>query len=166
MCLCRHFVLHGSILLSTYWREACVMHNNKTEAVGTWNDMVFATIIKVQLLCPFCQHSIAASDIFCTYLCRDTKKPDNMTLKAFKACVKVLIKLHVDLKPNYELAMREKEKTLLFFNAFLDEYHNMFVQQQNSTRRRRWMTSLTSFGSFTQLTSPFANNADVRLPRM
>ncbi len=44
--LYKHFVLCESIILSMYWREACVMQNNKKEAEGTWKDRDFAPIMK------------------------------------------------------------------------------------------------------------------------
>ncbi len=39
MCLYKHFVLCGSILLSMYWREACAICDDKKVVDGTlkWN---------------------------------------------------------------------------------------------------------------------------------
>ncbi len=43
--LYEHFVLRGSVLLSEYWREACMEH--KTQKKGnTWSDGSFAIIMK------------------------------------------------------------------------------------------------------------------------
>ncbi len=53
-----------------------------------------------------------------------------MTPKAFKAHFEVLFKLYDDLKADFELTIGEKERYLIFFNAFSAEHQNMFVQQQ------------------------------------
>ncbi len=73
-----------------------------------------------------------------------------MTLKAFKACFEVLFKLYDGLNSDYELTIREKEKTLLFFNTLSAEQCNVFVQQQNSTTRSQWMNLWNSSRSVTQ----------------
>ncbi len=76
------------------------------------------------------KHSVAARDMFCYYLQMVLKKPDNMTLNAFKACFKAFFKLFDDLKAYYELTIGEKEKNLLFFNTFSAEHWNNSVQQK------------------------------------
>ncbi len=78
----------------------------------------------------FCEHAVTAGDVFCSYLQRALKKLDDMTPKAFKACFEVLFKLYDNLKADYELTIGEKERHLIFFNAFSSEHQNMFVQQQ------------------------------------
>ncbi len=81
------------------------------------------------------EHAVPAGDVFCSYLQRALKKPDNMTLKAFKECFQVLFKLYDNLKADYELTMSKKECHLIFFNAFSAEHQNMFVQQQKEYHR-------------------------------
>ncbi len=53
-----------------------------------------------------------------------------MTPKAFKACFMVLFKLYANLKADYELTIGEKERHLIFFDAFSADHQNKFVQQQ------------------------------------
>ncbi len=58
------------------------------------------------------------------------KMQDNMISKAFKAGFEVFFKFYDNCKTNYEFVIGEKEKTHIFFNAFLAEKCNLFVQQQ------------------------------------
>ncbi len=67
-----------------------------------------------------------------------------MTLKAFKACFKVLFKMYQDLKADYELTIGKKEHHLIFFNAFSADHHNQFVQQQNEYHKMT-MDEIVSF---------------------
>ncbi len=53
-----------------------------------------------------------------------------MIPKAFKACFKALFKLYDDFMADYESIIGEKEKTLLFINAFPADHHDAFGQQQ------------------------------------
>ncbi len=71
-----------------------------------------------------------------------------MTPNAFKACFEILFKLYDNLKADYILMIGEKEKNLLFFNAFSADHQNVFVQQQKLNPSR----------SVIQPTSLFANN--------
>ncbi len=80
-----------------------------------------------------CKHAVAMGDVFCSYLQKGLKEPDDMPPKAFKACFEVLLKLYDDLKADYELTIGEKECHLIFFNAFSADHRNKFVQQQKST---------------------------------
>ncbi len=64
------------------------------------------------------EHAVAAGDVFCSYLCKGLKKPDNMTPKAFKKRFEVLFKLYDDLKADFELTIGKKEHHLIFFNVF------------------------------------------------
>ncbi len=76
------------------------------------------------------ENAVAAGDVFCSYMRRALKKPDDMTPKAFKARFEVLFKLYDDLKADYELTIGKRERNLIFFNAFSNEHRNRFVQQQ------------------------------------
>ncbi len=94
----KHFVLHGSILLSEYWREACSEHKHQKEG-NIWFDGSFTIIMKEfknQVLSS--EHAAAAGDAFCINLQRALKKPDDMILKAFKTPFKVVFKLYDNLK--------------------------------------------------------------------
>ncbi len=66
--LYEHFVLRGSVLLSEYWRGACMEH--KTQKKGnTWSDGLFAIIMKEyknRVLSS--EHAVATGDVFCSYL--------------------------------------------------------------------------------------------------
>ncbi len=98
ICLYKHFVLRGSVLLSEYWREACTEHKNCKEG-NTWSDGSFAIVMieyKNRVLSD--KHAVAAGDVFCSYLQKGLKKPDNMTPKAFKARFEVLFKLYDTLR--------------------------------------------------------------------
>ncbi len=53
-----------------------------------------------------------------------------MAPKAFNACFKVLFKLYDNHKADCDLTIGEKERHLIFFNAFSSEHRNIFVQQQ------------------------------------
>ncbi len=44
--LYEHFVLCSSVLLSIYWIEASVMHDNKTKVDGTWKEGAFVSLMK------------------------------------------------------------------------------------------------------------------------
>ncbi len=88
-----HFVLCRGVLLSEYWREACADHKNWKEG-NVWSNEVFAIIMrefKNRVL--FGEHAVAAGYVFHSYLGRVLKKQDNMTLKSFRACFKVLFKV-------------------------------------------------------------------------
>ncbi len=109
--LYRHFVLHGSIILSEYSREACAEHKNWKEG-NVRRDRSFAIIMreyKNQLLSS--EHAVTAGDVFCSYLQRAHKKPDNMTPNSFKACFKVPFKLYDNLKADFELTIGKKKVT-------------------------------------------------------
>ncbi len=83
-------------------------------------------------------------DVFCSYLRKGLKKPDNMTPKAFKACFKFLFKLYDNLKADYELTIGEKECHLILFNTFSADHGNKFVQQQKEYHKMT-MDEVVSF---------------------
>ncbi len=76
------------------------------------------------------EYVVAAGEIFCFYLCRGIKRPDNMTPKAFKARFKVLMKLYDDLDAKFELTICNWEMKFIGFNAFFLVNWNKFVAQQ------------------------------------
>ncbi len=76
-----HFVLHRSVLLSEYWREACAKHKNQKEG-NVWSDIIMQEY-KNWVLSG--KHAVAAGDVFYSYLQKGLKKPDNMSPKAFNA---------------------------------------------------------------------------------
>ncbi len=86
------------------------MHKDIKEMDGNWKDIVFESNInecKNWILSS--KYSVAAKDIFQTYLWWGLKKPGNMTPKAFKAHFKVLFKIHDNFKGNHELTIGDKE---------------------------------------------------------
>ncbi len=91
------------------------------------------------------KHAVAAGDVFCSYLQQALRKPDNMTLKAFKTCFKVLFKLYDDLKTEYELMIGEKEHHLIFLNSFSADHQNKFFQQQKNYHRMMMDEIVTFF---------------------
>ncbi len=107
------------------------MHYNKNEVDSTRKGSTFASIKQEYKNIVFSsEHSIVARDVFCTYLHRGLKKPDNITPIDFKAHFKVLFKLYNNLKADNELTIGFLEDTLLSFNPFSAEHCNVFVQQQ------------------------------------
>ena len=131
-CLYEHFVLRGSTLLSEYWNEACSENKDRKEG-ETWSDGSFAIVMKEyknRVLSG--ENGVAAGDVFRSFLRKALRKPDDMTPKAFKARFEVLFKLYDDLKADFELTIGEKERNLIFFNAFSNEHRNKFVQQQKN----------------------------------
>lgn len=68
--------------------------NDEKKANGTWTVGAFlSTIQTYRNMVLSGKHSVAASDIFCSYLCRGLKKPDSTPLKAFNAQFEALMKL-------------------------------------------------------------------------
>ncbi len=58
-----------------------------------------------------------------------------MTLKAFKACFKVLFKMYEDLKADYELTIGKKERHLISLMPFLlNIITSLFSNKMNTTR--------------------------------
>ncbi len=130
--LYNYFVPSRSILISTYWKEACAMNKDKLEADDTWKEGAFALTMKEYKNCVLSsKHSVATRDVVCSYLQKSLNKPDNMTLKAFKAWSEVLLKLYDNLNATYKLTIGNKEKNLIFFKAFSADHWNVFIQQKN-----------------------------------
>ncbi len=78
------FVLCWSILLSPYWKEACAIHDDN-KVFDTWNKCLFALIMKEynnRVLSG--EHTVTVGDVFCNYLHRGLKKPNDMSLKAIQ----------------------------------------------------------------------------------
>ncbi len=68
--LYERFVLHRSIFLSTYWRVACAIDNDKKEIDGTWKDWAFDSIVKEYKNWVLSSIHSIANRVFCTYPCR------------------------------------------------------------------------------------------------
>lgn len=79
----------------------------KIKSEWNWRDLeryTFESIMKeYKNKIFFIKNSVAAMDIFCTYLCRGLKNPEDIHMipKAFKACFEVFIKLLEDPDDNY-----------------------------------------------------------------
>ncbi len=79
------------------------MHENKKDVTDhTWIESAFALIMKeYKNWVLSSKHSVAARDVFCSYLHKNLKKPDDMTPKAFTARFKDLFKLYDNLKAEF-----------------------------------------------------------------
>ncbi len=57
-----------------------------------------------------------------------------MTLKAFKACFKTLIKLYNVLDDKFEFNIVKREMKIIFFNAFSIDRNRFFAQQNDYSK--------------------------------
>ncbi len=111
-------------MLYSYWGQATNDSVDEFDSTdNTWKKGAFAKIIKTyknEVLSG--ENAVAAGDVFHSFLWRTLKKPKDMTPKAFKARFDVLMKLYKDLEAVYELTMGDKERKLIFCNAFSAEH--------------------------------------------
>ncbi len=99
--------------------------------------------------------------MFCSYHCRNVKKPDNMIPKVVKAGFKILMKIYKDYDAKFEITIATK-----IWNSFLSIPFLLHIETSLLPKRRNvWncpSTILLPFFKFYMLKKPpIANNTDM-----
>ncbi len=134
--LYEYFVLHGTILLSSYWTQATNDNNKEFDSPdNTRKKGAFAKIMKTYKNKVISgENAVNAGDVFCSFLWCAFKNPNDMKPKAFKALFDVVMNLFEDLEDDFELTIGKRERRLIFFNAFSAVHQNKIVAQQKVCR--------------------------------